>query len=46
MDDPADPRDALVYAEAVRSLSQQQAVVESVRSRAGIPTVSGNPGDE
>jgi hypothetical protein len=31
----SDPRHGLVYSEAVRTLEQQQAVVESLRSRAG-----------
>jgi hypothetical protein len=31
-----DPRQALVYNEAVRTLEQQQAVIESIRTRAGI----------
>jgi hypothetical protein len=34
--DPADPRAALLYAEGVRALDDQQSVVESIRVRAGI----------
>jgi hypothetical protein len=31
-----DPRVALLYSEAIRTLDQQQAVVESIRGRSGI----------
>jgi hypothetical protein len=36
VEEPQDPRSALLYAEAVRALDDQQSIVESIRVRAGI----------